>query len=326
MSYIIKEEDFNQIASYWASQEHGLLFPSIFVTPAYLESWWQVFSEKEAQLYLTSIWQDSKLIGIAPLQISNGIASLIGSPDVCDYLDFVTLAGREEDFFNALLANLKGKGIKEIDLSPVRADSKIMSSLTQMARQRGYRVSQEKVDVSLEMSLPQSWEDYFKLLDGKPRHELERKLRRLKSAGKVEYQIAQDSYVITPVLDEFLNLFSNSKREKSAFMTKKMAQFFHSLTRSLAQVNLVKFGSLKLSNMTMAMVMCFDYNDIIYLYNSAYEPSYSSLSPGIAAKAFYIRDSIEKDKRVFNFLKGSEPYKYQLGGKEVPIYRCQIHL
>ncbi|MFH0847498.1 MAG: GNAT family N-acetyltransferase [Chloroflexota bacterium] len=324
MTYTVREEDFNGITAYWMRQEYRLSFPSIFVTPPYLESWWQVFGE--SRLYLASIWQDSTLLGIAPLQIHGETISLIGSPDVCDYLDFITVEGNEEEFFSALLDNLKRKGISELDINPVRGDSRIMSSLLQEARQHGYLVNQEQEDLSLEMALPQTWEDYLKMLDGKSRHELRRKFRRLETADSISYQIAQDESAINTVLPEFLRLFSTSKGKKAAFMTEKMSRFFHTLTHNLARFNLMRFGSLKLADKTISMVMCFDYHDTIYLYNSAYEPAYNHLSPGILAKALYIRDSIEKGEKILNFLKGSETYKYQLGGSEVPIYHLKISL
>ena len=72
------------------------------------------------------------------------------------------------------------------------------------------------------------------------------------------------------------------------------------------------------------MVMGFDYNDSVYLYNSGYDPRYSSLSVGLLSKVLLIKDSIQRGRKRFDFLKGSEPYKYHLSGKEVPLSSCQI--
>jgi CelD/BcsL family acetyltransferase involved in cellulose biosynthesis len=62
----------------------------------------------------------------------------------------------------------------------------------------------------------------------------------------------------------------------------------------------------------------------VYLYNSAYDPQYSSLSVGVLSKALNIKDSIERGKKRFDFLKGAEQYKYHLGGREVQLSSCQI--
>jgi len=45
---------------------------------------------------------------------------------------------------------------------------------------------------------------------------------------------------------------------------------------------------------------------------------------GLLCKVLCIKDSIERGKKRFDFLKGQEAYKYRLGGREVPISNCQI--
>ena len=50
------------------------------------------------------------------------------------------------------------------------------------------------------------------------------------------------------------------------------------------------------------------------------------MSVGVLSKALCIRDSIERGKKRFDFLKGDEHYKYHLGGQEVQLYRCLIKL
>ena len=64
----------------------------------------------------------------------------------------------------------------------------------------------------------------------------------------------------------------------------------------------------------------------MYLYNSAYDPKYQSLSVGQLSKAYCIQESIKENKARFDFLKGNETYKYQMGGTEIPIYSCQINI
>jgi CelD/BcsL family acetyltransferase involved in cellulose biosynthesis len=92
----------------------------------------------------------------------------------------------------------------------------------------------------------------------------------------------------------------------------------------MAQIGLLRLGVLELDGQPLAEIMCFDYNGCIYLYNSGYDPQYTALSAGLLSKVLAIKDSIEKGKSRFDFLKGAETYKYHLGGREVPLYRCQI--
>ena len=48
-------------------------------------------------------------------------AYILGSPDVCDYADFVIQPGKEHLFFNTMLDDLVKKGIHELNLGPTQA-------------------------------------------------------------------------------------------------------------------------------------------------------------------------------------------------------------
>jgi hypothetical protein len=45
---------------------------------------------------------------------------------------------------------------------------------------------------------------------------------------------------------------------------------------------------------------------------------------GLLSKVLCLKDSIQRGRRRWSFLKGAELYKYQLGGEEVPLYNCLI--
>ncbi len=298
---------------------------NIFVLPNWLELWWRMFGAS-ADLLLWVVRQGDTVIGIAPLKVEGGRASFIGDSDLCDYLDFVITPGKELDFFNVLLDHLKDEGINHLDLEPLRPDSTVITSLVDIANDRGYTVSCNPVDVSLELNLPDTWDKYLETLNSKQRHEVRRKLRRLGEAGNIDYRIFRDSEVTLKEIDIFIRLFRESREDKADFMTSQMMAFFKSLVTTTAQAKLLRFGCLKLDAVPVAAIICFDYNDTIYLYNSGYDPQYSYLSVGLTSKVLCIKDSIERGKRKFDFLKGAEVYKYRLGGQEIPLYRCEIVL
>lgn len=321
----IAQEDLNSLSEYYFRSGSILSWNLVFTLPAWLKVWWQSFGAG-ADLYIRSISQKGKAIGIAPLKIKDGIASIIGSSDVCDYEDFIVAPGLEQDFFNALLDDLQREGLRGLHLETVRPDSTVAVHLIPIARERGYKIDYHQVDVSSDLDLPNSWESYLGMIDRKQRHEIRRKMRNLQDVGATSYRTVQDKDAIPQTVVSFLQLFPESRGDKAQFMTAEMQNFFGSLSRALAEIGLIRFGVLEAAGKPVAMVMYFDYNNNIYLYNSAYDPEFKSMSVGIISKANCIRDSIEKRKRKFDFLKGSEQYKYYLGGKEIPLYSCEIKI
>lgn len=323
MSYVLTVESFDSLASCWANPGNRLKWSSIFVLPTWLKVWWQVFGSG-AELYLRALRQSDEIIGFAPLIINKETAHFIGSENVCDYLDFVIAPGMESDFFDVLLYDLKAKGIKHLDLRPLRPDSTVLTDLVGTAQNRGYEVLCQPEDVSLEVDLASTWEGYLATLDKKQRHEVRRKLRRLWETGNVEHYCVEVVEGVEYYMETFLKLFPLSRDEKAHFMTAEMESFFRSLAKAMAEVGLLRFGVIELDAQPAAMTMGFDYDDSHYLYNSAYDPQFNYLSVGLLCKVLCLKESIEKGKKKWDFLKGDETYKYQLGGREVPLYSCRI--
>jgi CelD/BcsL family acetyltransferase involved in cellulose biosynthesis len=321
----VSTEDFESLEVIRSNPDSKLIWDLVFTLPAWLKVWWQHFGTG-AELYLRSVKQGNNLIGIAPLRIRDGVASFIGSDNVCDYQDFLTTRGTERDFFQAILGNLHQEGIRTLKLDSLRPDSAAIKHLIPLARELHYSILSSQQDVSLDMDLPFTWEEYLNSLDGKQRHELRRKMRKLHETAEITYRVIEEKTAIPETINDFLRLFPEARRDKAQFMTPEMQDFFRSLAISLAEVGIAKFGILEFNHSTAAEVMFFDYNGSVYLYNSAYVPGYRSLSVGIISKTSCIEDSIQKHRQKFDFLKGSEHYKYYLGGKEIPLYSCQILL
>ena len=87
---------------------------------------------------------------------------------------------------------------------------------------------------------------------------------------------------------------------------------------------MLRYGILEVASQPAAVIMGFDYNQAMYLYNSAYDPQYDSLSVGLLSKVLCIKESIARGRKKWDFLKGAERYKYQLGGSEIKLYNCRI--
>jgi CelD/BcsL family acetyltransferase involved in cellulose biosynthesis len=162
------------------------------------------------------------------------------------------------------------------------------------------------------------------MLTGKQRHEVRRKLRRLNEAAEVNYRVVDGFNEVMDEMETFLALFGLSRSDKAAFMTDQMAMYFRSLAETMARENLLKLYFLDLDGTPAAAVMCFDYDSTIYLYNNGYDGRFSSLSVGLLSKVLTIKESIQRGKKKYDFLKGTEDYKHRLGGKPVPLYRCQV--
>jgi CelD/BcsL family acetyltransferase involved in cellulose biosynthesis len=321
----IAPENFDSLASLHSLPDSGLNWNLVFTLPAWLKVWWQHFGNG-AQAYIRSVKEGQMIIGLAPLQIRQGEASIIGSVNVCDYQDCVVVPGKEMLFYSVLLDDLLRQGAGGLHLETIRPDSSIALHLLPLALERQYPVEYKQVDVSADMPLAASWEDYLAGLDGKQRHELKRKMRNLGDLGESSYFTVSRREEIPQAIETFLQMFPESRGDKAQFMTGDMAAFFRDLSLALAETGILRFGTLKAGDKAVAMIMYFDYNEGVYLYNSAYDPAFKGMSVGVISKARCIQGSILQGKKRLDFLKGPEQYKSYLGGKEIPLYSCHITL
>jgi CelD/BcsL family acetyltransferase involved in cellulose biosynthesis len=174
-----------------------------------------------------------------------------------------------------------------------------------------------------ELALPASWDGYLTLLSGKQRHEVRRKLRRLEESGAHAFRMLDEPERVSHGIDDFLVLFRQNREDKARFMDERMEVFFRSLADSVPEM---RIGFLDVDGMPAAAVLCCDYRFTRYLYNSGYDAALGHLSVGILCKLLSIREGMARELKAYDFLKGDETYKRQLGGKPVPIYRCRIDL
>jgi len=319
----VRKENFTALAKYVTDQRLNLQWPSVFVLPFWLRTWWENFGE-DYELLLFSVWKEGTLVGIAPLKCKDSTVSLLGSPDVCDYLDFIILPGEENTFFQALLKALDTGGIERLELSSQRPEAAVFGSFFAEKQFEGWTGSFEEENSSSEVYLAASWESYLAGLHKKQRHEVRRKIRKLENETQLfSYKHLAEKDEVISFIPLFMELFLQNP-EKQGFMTTDMEKFFQHLIIAAAETGLVRFGLLEIEGRVVAAVLYFDYQDRIYLYNSGYDGEYNSLSVGLLAKIFCIRDSIERGKQVFDFLKGREIYKTRLGGNTVPIYKVVI--
>jgi CelD/BcsL family acetyltransferase involved in cellulose biosynthesis len=321
----IKTESFERLESFYLNNNSNLDWNCLFVLPLWLKTWWDTFGENNSPEILAG-YRQGKLIGVAPLRIKEKTARFIGGENVCDYQDMIVGSNHYPEFFKAILTHLKEKEVRSLQLRTLRPDSISLTLLPNLAKQMGYAVDYNQVALSYEIILPRTWESYLKMLEGKQRHEIRRKLRRLNEAGEIRFRVIKRPDEISENMDTFFSMFKASRPDKSEFLTDQMVSFFRLLAQRMAQQGFLRMFFLDIDQVPAAGVMCFDFNDILFLYNNGYNPQFSNLSAGFLSKVYSIRDSIEQGKLRYDLLKGDEGYKKRLGSTPVPLYHLKIDL
>jgi CelD/BcsL family acetyltransferase involved in cellulose biosynthesis len=298
-------------------------------------AWTQVAAKRTpASIFLTPEWTQVARATIGPITLSvgdppYGIAALSRKADgtisfaggeFTDEQDIVAAPGDCDRTARAVARWLAHENAPRILLEYVPGDTPTLDAFDEVLSGDGYRVTREKLVTSPRIALPGDFETYVQSLGKKERHELRRKLRRFESAPGTSFRWAKDDE-LPAVLDRFFALHRLSKGEKAAFMTDATERFFRDLAAALAAVSWLRLGVVRAYDQDAAVLFAFAYGDTLALYNAAYDPALGSLSLGIASHAFAVRDAIAHGFKVYDLLRGNEPYKYDLGAVDRWLWR-----
>ena len=317
----IEQGTFESLADHWQQILENSAEPTFFDSQTWQKTWWSEFGN-DSELQLIMVRSESGEVNlIAPLMIDGSEISFLGSTDLVDYHDFLSRDRLSSTCIQSLVSAVSQ--MSEIDtilLQSLPGNSPTITQFREKAENAGWQVELEQEDVAPRMDLPASWDEYVSALRKKDRHELRRKLRRLEAVGEVNHVELSDPTDIENSMADFIRLHRMSTPDKSAFMTTEREQFFCKIAIELAREGITRLCFLEIDGVREATSLSFVSGEVRYLYNSGYNPAQSNLSVGLLNHALTIKSSIQSGHRVFDFMRGNEPYKYHLGGVDRQIF------
>lgn len=266
---------------------------NLFQTKEYLEIFKKHFCKEEN--ILDGVWEkyQDKLVLLGMKPVLNG-------QEVTDY------AKTDIDKLP--------EGFRKFQLDYVREDSETFRRF----KDRGKVTN---VEVAPFIDLPKTWEEYLVSLERKHRKELKRKIKRLE-IEKSFYECSEST--VRSDFKEFVRLHRLSDPAKNQFMSESMKAFFWDIMTQPIVGWKSSLCFLKIEGKTVAGIMSFESDDEYWLYNSGYDPEFAYYSVGLLLKAHSIKKAIEAGKKKYDFLRGNERYKYELGAKDLQLYRIEI--
>lgn len=328
------EAAFAQLHPEWDDLFSNSERTSIFMTWEWQFNWWAAYHPGE--LWLIAIRDadaGGQLVALAPWFIDDHpkgrLVRSVGCVDVTDYLELLLRRSYEEAALRTLTAYACQHHYRydALDLCNIPADSPLLWRWQPILEAEGYTVTITQQEVCPVIHLPDSWEAYLKtVLDKKKRGEVRRKLRY---AASPTHEI---SWGYEPPTEEnmerFFALMRASSPDKARFLENPAhVDFFKRVMPVMAKCGWLLMSFLRIDGHDVAAYISFDYNDRILLYNSGYDPTlYANLSPGLVLLAYLIRDAIERRRKVFDFLRGNEEYKYRMGGVDTAVMMLNARL
>ena len=107
-------------------------------------------------------------------------------------------------------------------------------------------------------------------------------------------------------------------------MDASMATFFREVAEGFLASGHLRLAFLSAQGVDVASVFQLRTAGALLLYNSGYDPDHRAANPGLVLIARSIGGAIDEGCPEYDFLRGMERYKYDLGGVDRVVYRLTV--
>jgi len=305
----------------------------------WLECWWRHYGPPAAgrrttrELFVLAVFDaQQSLLGLAPwyveLSATQGrVVRFLGSGEVCsEYLSLICAKGNEEIVARSLAKWLADGSCAErhepngeasnrwdvLKLSAVDRDDLVFERLLVHLADEGNAVHCRPGMNCWRLELPDSWDEYLAMMSKSHRKKLRRMDRDFFRSGRASVHWVHDPVQLEQALDVLVRLHQSRWKRRGrpgCFASERFLNFHREVAWRLLAFDTLRMSWLEIDGRAVAAEYHLAGDGTVYAYQSGIAPAALDLQPGHLSHLATIRRAIERGDRVFDFLRGDEPYK-----------------
>lgn len=299
-----------------------------FQNPQWILTWWKYYGSGE--LCSFALRKRGVLICLAPLFIYNDniqnkrILLFIGN-GVSDYLDITAHPGIypvAAAYFYRYITEIREKW-DELDLKNIPYTSPLLSFMPK--GEELFRLTES--DVYPVSMLPPDIDEFTSLIPVNLRKNTQRAIRQMNKVGDVILEV-QNEQNRKQILNELFALNTHNweeKNERGVLADDYLQKFHLEAARAMDDQQMLSLFRLRISGRTAAVIYCMKRSSRLYYYIGGYDPALKKYSPGSAAIFLIMKEAIKNGFSEFDFLRGSELYKYHWGAVDRKGYKIILN-
>ena len=301
---------------------------SLFLTWEWLYYWAKHFlGDHRLRIFLA--FDDRKhLVGIAPFYLRStrvqGLMAVrelrpLGSEIVCSsYLDVIANEKQKRAVLQSLYRYLFDEARGEWDiltLAEVPSESSTLDLWNELFAEEGKVAEVVSTTCCPLIRLPGTVETYRAGLGRNRRYTLQRKMKCLQRAGRVEYSRATSSAEVGPAFEALTTLHQrrwSADSNGGVFASERSKGFHREIVQILSERGRVSIDLLWLGEQPIAGIYGFVYMGVYYFYLPGFDQGVlSKASPGLLLLCHRIEQAIRDGEHTVDLLQGVQPYKLQ---------------
>ncbi len=273
----------------------------------WMSIWWKHFADKNRRLFIVTVEQDKKIVGIAPFMIEKHAffrqLKMIGS-GLTDYHEILTVPDEPHTIIQHIIDFISSS--RQYDLVNLEQipDYSIPYDLL-----NGKAHKREMIRCPVINFNSSSWDKYKGKLSRLLRKKWVNRYNRLSKLGHLEVEEVKHNEEKVAILE---NLFvMHAKRWEFAgfpsklnneILQKFLSDIFHIMSEPCIFL-------LKLDNQIVSYDIGFIKDLCFFDWNGSFDPDYSSYSPGMVLTGLIFKSLIERQFKCCNFMRGNYTFK-----------------
>lgn len=296
-------------------------YANVQLTYEWLYSWWEIYGRGE-KLSLLTVTDQGRTLGVAPLTVTKVIGksgfvlnklTFVGH-GLTDYHDLLIADERREEVLRALIEFiLNGReNWDAIHLRNIRGDSPNLPILREAFCDASLTcVDRSNIKCSY-IPMDCGWTDYYGALSKNMKSDIRRRSNCLARTGKAEFVRLHEVDDVDNVMRTIKSIHvkcRQSKGETSWYTDERRYRFVSMILKRFSYRKWLDLVFLKLDGRIIAYYLGFLYDNVVYFWNTGFDPEFSQVSPGKLLLHYWIEDSFAEGCREFDFMVGEESYK-----------------
>jgi CelD/BcsL family acetyltransferase involved in cellulose biosynthesis len=305
---VIRESaQLEKVRPQWQALFERVTTATPFQSPDWLLPWLRHF--RSGQLFAITVWMGSDLAGIAPLLCNDGRLSFVGS-GITDYND-VLIAQEHRELVAKLTLNFLISQNVQCELDEIPPTSPLLNEIESVCDASPCPI----VDLAT-FHLPT-----------KRRKQFAASLSRLRQLGECSFECAA-----APQIPEYMQALFHlheerwkTRSETGVLEDHRLREFHSEVAERFCKAGFLRFYGLRFNGSLRSVLYCFSLQRCVYYYLGGFDPDLGAYSPGSLLIDFAIHEARAAGFQKFDFLRGSEPYKYSWGAVDRMNKRLTIY-
>lgn len=291
-------------------------------------SWWKAFQDS-GDLHLMTFERDGEVVGIAPFFVDRWMKlkrfRFLASGNVCsDYVDIICDPEHYE-----LCGHQLAKYIEAMNFDIVELDCTKGNRLAQVLQQhldQRFQCDQREAEPTWRLNLPESWKEFVSGTKKSLRRKINKSIRRIDS-GEVTMSSTSEGLDVDSafeILKDLHTLRFNSMDKPGVFADDRFTEFLQSAVTEFCRQGKGEIVVASREGKPFAAHLYFESKEGFQFYQGGADPEAMKLEPGHLVFTWMVKRALERGDRVFDFLRGNEPYKKFWGASTVPQWKTRL--